>query len=81
MVKFLLFIEFPKTKDPMKLQLSICPSLLRSVSSKFFLGAVDYFFLIFFIRLEGVYTRPEMKFHFAMKKILFASIFIAGEMK
>ena len=30
---------------------------------------------------EGVYMRPEMKFHFAMKKLIFTLLFIADEMK
>ena len=30
---------------------------------------------------EGVYVIPEMKFCFAMKKILFILLFIAGRMK
>ena len=30
---------------------------------------------------ESVYMRPEMKFHFAMKKLIFTLFFIADEMK
>ena len=33
------------------------------------------------MQLEGFYTRPKMKIHSTMKKLMFTLLFIAGEMK
>ena len=62
-------------RDPMKSLLSVCPSVCPSVSSAFFSGITDYFFLIFDTMLDN-WSILKLTELFLPGKLIFAQIWV-----